>query len=355
MTSEKYSSVTNEKNSNKPVKAGLLSFGMSGKLFHAPFVATSDHFEFVAVVERSKKVAQQFYPNVISYNSVDELLANPEIELVIVNTPNNTHFDFTKQAIEAGKDVLVEKPFVPTANEARALFDLARKLGRKILVYQNRRWNSDFYSVRDIIESNRIGELVEMHIRFDRFRLQIGPKAFKETPLPGSGIGYDLGSHIIDQVISLFGKPEKALKIGTKNRPLTQVEDYVCFVLSYGKGPQIYITTSYMAAESSTAYVLHGTRGSFRKERSDVQENQLNEGMSPLHPDFGRESDADEGVLTYHDSSGEMLTENIPGRRSNFSDLFDLVYQNIRNNQPYPITEDQVIAQLEILEQPFWN
>jgi len=347
--------MTSEQNNNKPVKTGLLSFGMSGQLFHAPFISNNQRYEFTAVVERSKKAAALLYPEVISYDSVDELMADPEIELVIVNTPNNTHFEFTKQAIEAGKDVLVEKPFVPTASEARTLFNLARKLGRKILVYQNRRWNSDFYSVREVIENQKIGEVIEMHVRFDRFRPQIGPKAFKETPLPGSGIAYDLGSHIIDQIISLFGTPEKSLKIGTKNRPNTQVEDYVCFVLSYGKGPQVYITTSYLAAESSSAYVLHGTQGSFRKERSDVQEDQLNEGMSPLHPDFGRESDADEGLLTYFAASQEKLIEKVPARSSNFSDLFELVFQHIRNDQPYPITEEQVIAQLEILEQPFWN
>lgn len=198
--------MTSEQNDNKPVKTGLLSFGMSGKLFHAPFIANSPRYEFTAVVERSKKAAGLLYPDIISYNSVDELLANPEIELVIVNTPNDTHFEFSRQAMEAGKDVLVEKPFVPTAEEARTLFDLARKLGRKLMVYQNRRWNSDFYSVRDIIKSNKIGDIVEMHVRFDRFRSQIGPKAFKETPVPGSGIAYDLGSHIIDQIISLFGK-----------------------------------------------------------------------------------------------------------------------------------------------------
>src|SRR5690606_34262703 len=138
---------------------------MSGKLFHAPFIANSDRFEFVAVVERSKKEATKYYPDVISYNSVEELLSNPEIELVIVNTPNDTHFEFSKKALEAGKHILVEKPFVPTSKEAKELFEFGRSVNKKVLVYQNRRWNSDFYSVKDVIESGRLGDLVEMHVR----------------------------------------------------------------------------------------------------------------------------------------------------------------------------------------------
>src|SRR5690606_28714944 len=140
--------------SEKRIKTGLLSFGMSGRLFHAPFIGDSARFEFVGVVERSKKEASKYYPTVISYNSVDELFDNPEIELVIVNTPNDTHYEFSKKALEAGKHVLVEKPFVATSKEAKELFEFARSVNKKILVYQNRRWNSDFYSVKDIIESN---------------------------------------------------------------------------------------------------------------------------------------------------------------------------------------------------------
>src|SRR5690606_241079 len=189
-------------------------------------------------------------PEVISYDSVEEMLENPAIELIIVNTPNNTHFDLGKRALEAGKDILVEKPFVPTSKEAKDLFDLARSLGRKALVYQNRRWNSDYYAVKDIVETGKLGDIIEMHVRFDRYRSEIGPKVFKETPLPGSGIAYDLGSHIIDQIIDLFGAPLKSIKIGTKNRENTQVEDYVSFVLSYGKGLQVFITTSYLDRKS---------------------------------------------------------------------------------------------------------
>lgn len=340
---------------NKPIKTGLLSYGMSGKLFHAPFVAESDRFEFVAVVERSKKEAQKRYPNVKSYDTVDELINDPQIELVIINTPNNTHYEFTAQALKAGKDVLVEKPFVATSAEAKELFELARSLNRNLLVYQNRRWNSDFLSVKEAVESGKLGNLIEMHVRFDRYRAEIGPKAFKEEPIPASGIAYDLGSHIIDQIILLFGKPDKTMKIGTKNREGTQVEDYVLFILSYKTGLQVFVTTSYLAADPTIAYVLNGSKGSFKKDRSDVQELQLIDGVKPTDPTYGIEPEDSKGKLTYFTDDNEKIVEYPTADRANFMDLFECVYQSIRNGKAYPVKEEQIIQQLEILEQPFWN
>src|SRR5690606_23780525 len=328
---------------------------MSGKLFHAPFVAESNRFEFVAVVERSKKEAQRRYPDVKSYDSVDELMNDPQIELVIINTPNNTHYEFTVQALKAGKDVLVEKPFVATSAEAKELFDLAKSLNRKLLIYQNRRWNSDFLSVKEVLESGKLGKLIEMHVRFDRYRAEIGPKAFKENPIPASGIAYDLGSHIIDQIIYLFGKPDKTIKIGTKNRKGTQVEDYVLFILSYKIGLQVFVTTSYLAADPTVAYTLNGSTGSFKKDRSDVQELQLIEGVKPTDPTYGLEPEESRGKLTYFNEESDKIVEYVEANRANFMDLFECVYQTIRNKKAYPITEEQVIQQLEILEQPFWN
>jgi scyllo-inositol 2-dehydrogenase (NADP+) len=338
-----------------PIKTGLLSFGMSGKIFHAPFIADNPLFEFIAVVERSKKEAKEYYPSIMSYDSVEEMFANPDIELIIINTPNNTHFELSKKALESGKHVLVEKPFVPTSQEAKELFALARSLNKKVMVYQNRRWNSDFLSVKNIIESERIGNLIEMHIRFDRYRPEIGPKAFKEAPIPASGIAYDLGSHMIDQAIYLFGKPLKSLKIGTKNRENTQIEDYVCFVLSYGEGLQIYITISNLVADKDSAYVLRGTEGTFKKLRSDVQEDQLIEGMRPANPNFGVEPEGNQGILTYINRFDEKVVSRVASPTASIIDLFDEVYHTIRSNRSYSVTEDQIITQLEILEQPYWN
>lgn len=342
---------------SKPIQTGILAYGMSGRVFHAPFITTNPNFNLKAVTERTKKEVHKHFPNVISYDSVEDLLADQEIELVIVNTPNNTHFEFAEKAILAGKHVLIEKPMVPTKEEAKTLFDLGRAYGKQVLVYQNRRWDSDFSSLKKVIEDGSLGELIEAHFRFDRYRAEIGPKAFKENPLPASGIGYDLGAHLIDQVISLFGAPEKGITIGTKNRENTQVEDYVNFILSYANGLQVYVTTSNLVADPGPAFVVHGTKGSFKKYRADVQEDQLIDGVLPTDPAYGleKEVDGEESVLISFKEDGEKIIEHIESMKGNYSGLFNAVYEQIRNGTSFPIKENEILDQLDILSQPYWN
>ncbi|MEN0055688.1 MAG: Gfo/Idh/MocA family oxidoreductase, partial [Mucilaginibacter sp.] len=197
-----------------------MAYGMSGRIFHAPFLTTNPGFTFKAVVERHEKKAGKKYPDVISYNSIDELLNDSEIELIIVNTPNNTHFDYAVQALNAGKHVLIEKPAAVTSAEVKALFDLGRKLNLKVMIYQNRRYDSGFISVKEVVESGRLGELIEVHFRLDRYRMPIGPKVFKETKeTPGNGLTYDLGAHLVDNAIYLFGKPLSYVKTTASHRP----------------------------------------------------------------------------------------------------------------------------------------
>src|SRR5690606_23735776 len=176
------------------------------------------------------------------------------------------------------------KPFVATSAEAEELFALAATLGRHIFVYQNRRFDSDFNALRSVVESGKLGKLVEMHLRFDRYRAHIGPKAFKEKPVPASGITYDLGAHLIDQCIALFGVPLKSRKITTKNRAESLVDDYMHFTLFYPDDFMVYVTATYLSADPGPAYVLHGRNGSFKKVLSNVQEKQLDEGLSPFAP-----------------------------------------------------------------------
>lgn len=336
------------------IQTGVLAYGMSGKLFHVPFITSNPRFNLRAVVERSKKQIHLDFPGVISFDAVEDLIQDPEIELVVVNTPNYTHFEFAKKAIEAGKHVLIEKPMVPTRQEAIQLFELGKKHNRKVLVYQNRRWDSDFKMLKQVVQQQSLGKLIEVHFRFDRYRAEIGSKAFKEKPFPGSGIAYDLGSHLVDQVICLFGRPDKVCKIGTKNRKGTEVEDYVTFLLTYQNGPAVFVTLNYLVASPGPGYVIHGTKGTFRKDRTDVQEDQLLQGVSPLDPIFGMEIGG-EGSLTLRTENGdfeEVLLSPSPG---NYSNLFDAVYAAIREGQDFPVKEEEIVEQLEILESHFWN
>lgn len=334
----------------KAIVTGLLAFGMSGKVFHAPFIDAHPGFKFHAVLERNQKNAAQVYPDVKSYDSFDELIADPEIELVIVNTPNFTHVDYTRKCLQAGKHVLVEKPFTPTSAEAKELFDLARSLGKKIFIYHNRRWDSDCTSIQKVVESGQLGKICEVHYRYDRYRTAIGPKTFKEEPNPASGLMYDLGPHLLDQAISLFGKPTSFYKVLGKHREDTKVDDYFMIHLTYPNDLNIFLTSSLLVADPQKAFVIHGSKGSFVKGRSDVQEDQLLKGMKLNNPAYGIEPAESKGRLTIMDEQGIAQVSYVDSENGNYIGLFEAVYQSIVNNVPYPATEDQIITQLEILE-----
>jgi len=342
--------ITQKIRMSSKIVTGIMAYGMSGKVFHAPFVHAHPEFELRAVTERNHKNAATDYPGIISYNTIEELLADEKIELIVINTPNHTHYEYASRALNAGKHILVEKPFTATTNEAKELFNLAKNLNKQIFVYQNRRWDSDFTSVRQIIESGQLGKLNEVHFRFDRYRAAIGPKTFKEERLSASGLQYDLGPHLLDQAISLFGKPDCFNKILGKNRKDTKVDDYFSIHLSYPNSVNVFVHANLLVADPLPAFVLHGSNGTFIKDRVDVQEEQLLKGIKPTDANYGKEPADKTGRLTLIDNAGNKTQQNIPTLTGNYLPLFEAVYQSIRNGQSYPITESDVIAQLEILE-----
>jgi len=334
----------------RPIVTGILSYGMSGRVFHAPFVDTHSSFQFYAVTERSKKNAAKRYPGIISYNSIEELVEDPKIELVIVNTPNHLHYEHTKLALSAGKHVLVEKPFTATVAQAKELFELGKANECKVMVYQNRRWDSDFQSIKNVVEHGKLGDLVEVHFRFDRYRKEISQKYFKEEPLPASGLSYDLGPHLLDQIIALFGKPDSYVKTTGTYRPESKVDDFFNVHLKYPKGLNVFVTGNLQVVNPLPSFVLHGTKGSFVKKRTDVQEAQLEKAMSPLDPKYGFEPHGSEGILTTLKADGSHLTHYNTALKGNYTRLFDAVFECIRLDVPYPIKEDEILCQLEILE-----
>ncbi len=334
----------------KAIITGLMAYGTSGKVFHAPFISGHRGFIFKAVVERHQKRAQTDYPSVISYDTIADLLKDGEMELVIVNTPNNTHFEYAKQALLAGKHVLIEKPAATTSKEVWELFDLGKSLHKQVLVYQNRRWSSDFLSAKEIIESGKPGQIIEVHLRFDRYRNSIGTKAFKEMAIPGSGIVYDLGSHLLDQVISIFAKPLSYTKTTGIYRPGSVVDDYAALHLKYPNQLNVFITVSMLVADPHAGIIIHGSKGSFIKSFCDAQEDQLMAGMLPADPDFGKEPPGKEGRLTLINNEGIKETRLIPSQRGRYMDLFEAVYQTIRNGKEFPVKPDEIITQVEILE-----
>ncbi|MBS1522037.1 MAG: Gfo/Idh/MocA family oxidoreductase [Bacteroidetes bacterium] len=334
-----------------PIKTGLMAYGMSGRVFHAPFIYAHPGFELRAVVERHEKKMTERYPGIISYNQTEELLDDQQIELIIVNTPNNTHFDLAKRSLQAGKHVLVEKPIAATVAEVKELYDLAREVGKHLMVYQNRRWDSDFLSVKEAIESGRLGQLIEVHFRFDRYKTTLSPKQFKETKsMAPNGLAYDLGPHLIDQAISLFGRPLKFTKTTATYREDSEVDDYFHFHLSYPNQLNVYLTSGLLIAQPTPSFVVHGTLGSYIKDRVDVQEAQLDKGITPTDPAYGIEPEGSEGKLVTFDGNNQKNIELIPSYKGQYIQLFEAVHQTIRNGALYPITEEHIAWQIELLE-----
>ncbi|MBP8067610.1 MAG: Gfo/Idh/MocA family oxidoreductase [Pedobacter sp.] len=332
------------------INTGLLAFGMSGKVFHAPFIDAHPGFNLRGITERNRKLAAADYPSIISYNSIDELIADDEIDLVIINTPNFTHYEYANKALRAGKHILVEKPFTATTAQAKELFALAKSVGKKALVYQNRRYDSGFNAVKKVIDGGELGRLVEVHFRYDRYRNEISPKFFKEEPYEASGLLYDLGPHLLDQAICLFGKPEKFHKTLAKHRASTQVDDYFTIHLSYPNDLNVFLTASMLVANIKDAFVVNGMMGSFTKNHADVQEAQLLKNMKPSDVNYGIENPADAGQLTLVTEDGGRKTSIVSSEKGDYMGIFEAVYQNIVNDVPFPITEEDVITQLEILE-----
>lgn len=324
---------------------------MSGRVFHAPFIQLNPGFDLKAVVERREKKAAADLPGITSYNAVDDLLNDSEIELIIVNTPPHTHFELAKKALEAGKHVLVEKPIAINSDEVKALYDLSRQAGRHLMVYQNRRWDGDFVSVKKVIESGRLGELIEVHFRFDRYKTSLSPKVFKETKgLPGNGLVYDLAPHLIDQAISLFGKPLSFKKTTGIYRENSEVPDYFHFHLTYPYQLNVFLTSGLLIAQPTPSFVVHGTLGSFIKDRVDTQEAQLDNGIWPDAPGYGIEPAGEDGILVTMDAENRKSTERIACEKGNYMGLFDAVYHTIRGGALYPITEEHIAWQMELLE-----
>lgn len=335
----------------KQINVGILAYGMSGKVFHAPFFEIHTGFNFSAVVERTKKTAQQDYPAIMSYNSVDELLNDANIDLVVVNTPNYLHYEHTKAALEKGKHVLVEKPFVANVQQAKELFDLAESLDKKLFVYQNRRWDSDFLAVKNVIESGKLGKLSEFHIRFERYRKTISPKAFKEESNAASGLMYDLGPHLLDQVIHLFGEPLSYHKFLGKNREGTQVDDYFFIQLAYPDSLNVTVSSNLLVVAPQAAFTVNGTNGSFIKVRADVQESELMQGIKPSEKDFGIEDSKNSGILTLLNDRGERIETKVASKAGNYFPIFEAVYQTVVNDVPFPISKEEILIQLSILSE----
>ncbi|HEU4607379.1 MAG TPA: Gfo/Idh/MocA family oxidoreductase [Chitinophagaceae bacterium] len=331
-----------------PIKTAICSFGMSGRLFHAPFIDVHEGFQLSAVWERSRREAEKFYPGIRSFSSYEEMLAMPGLELVVVNTPNYTHYEYARMALEAGKHVLVEKPFTIQYSEAESLLELAAKRGLIISVYQNRRFDSDFQLVKQVMQQGLLGELAEAEIHFDRFNLALSAKKHKEIPGPGTGVLFDLGPHLIDQALQLFGRPDHVFADVFAMRKVSQVPDYMEVLLYYPR-LRVRLKSGYLVMEPIPSYVLHGSNGSFHKSRADVQEADLLNGKKPGSAGWGNEATGEEGLLVRL-KEGIKQRELLPAPAGNYLEFYEQLYLAIRDAAAAPVTAEEALATMRVLE-----
>ncbi len=329
------------------LNVAIIGFGLSGRYLQAPFFEANPNFNLKIIVSVNQN-PKAFYPNVAVAKSIDEVLGDTTIDLVSICSPNETHFEYAKRALQSGKDVMVEKPFTATTKEALELISLAKKQHKILTIFQNRRWDSDFLTVKKLIEENRLGEILNFEIHFNRFKPALNIKKWKEINTASSGILYDLGAHIIDQTIVLFGAPKNVWGQTFIQRENSTIDDAFDIQLDYGK-LKVTLCSSLMVREESPRYIIHGTKGSFVKYGIDVQEDQLKAGITPMDIGFGEEPFSNAGTL-YTEKNELPFTEKIETEKGNWAILFENVHDAIVHGKTLLVKPEEVLEQLKIIE-----
>jgi len=333
---------------SSPITTALLSYGMSGEIFHAPFLSTHSGFQLKKVVERSKKKISQRYPQIISVKDRNEVLNDPSIELVIVNTPNETHYSFVKEVLNAGKHVVVEKPFTVTSAEAEELIALAKAKNKILTVFQSRRFDGDFKTLQQVVKDGLVGKIVEAEIHYDRFRNYIEVNTWKEEAKPGTGILYNLGSHMLDQVLVLFGKPNEVdARIGIQ-RTGGAVDDFYDIRLSYDN-LLVIVKSSYLVREQGPRYTLHGVQGSFVKYGIDPQEQDLKDGKLPNISGWGKEDKQWWGKIN-STIDGAHVEKKIETLSGDYREFYDNLFDAIRNNKSLSVKPEEAKEVIRLIE-----
>lgn len=329
------------------LNVAIIGFGLSGRYLQAPFFEVNPNFNLKTIVSNSQN-PQSFFPNVSVARSLEEVLADDSIDLVSICSPSATHFDYAKRTLLAGKNVLVEKPFTATAEEAEELIALSKKQGKILTVFQNRRFDSDFMTVQKVIEGGFLGEIVNFEIHFNRFKPVLNPKKWKEVVAPANGIIYDLGSHIIDQVITLFGVPQSVWGQTFTQREQSEIDDAFDIRMDYGK-LKITLKSSLLVREDSPRYIVYGTKGSFVKYGIDVQEDHLKAGMLPTDTYFGVEPTINSGILNT-EFNGLAFRGNVETLQGNWALLFQNLHDVIVDGNELFIKPEEVLEQIKIIE-----
>ncbi|AEI51274.1 oxidoreductase [Runella slithyformis] len=305
------------------LNVGLIGFGLSGRYFHAPFLKVNPRFNLTKVVTRNAAAVHEFDPAIEIVDSAEALLADASIDLVFVCTPNDLHFPYAKAALEAGKHVVIEKPFTNTTAEADALISLAKEKNLIVSAYQNRRWDADFLTIQQLLQDGSLGDIIEFEGHFDRYRPEVAQGTWKEVAAAGAGTLYNLGPHLIDQALVLFGTPQKVTATIKIIRPGGETDDYFDIRLDYAD-KSVILKASLVVFENGLRYVIHGTKGSFIKSGLDIQEDTLRKNILPNTEDWGQEPESQFGTL--YTEAGKTIVPTLPGH---YTPFYDNIYEAI--------------------------
>lgn len=330
------------------IRTGLASYGMSGKVFHAPFLENNQNFVLKKIVERRPKGSKEKYPEVEIVQSYNELIDDKNIDLVIVNTPDQTHWELTKKALKAGKHVVVEKPFVVKSSDGEELIKIAKEENLVLSVFQNRRWDGDFMTVKKVLEKSWLGRLVEYEAHFDRYRNFIKENTWKEEEGKGTGVLYNLGSHLIDQALVLFGLPEVVNANIRTFRDGGKVNDYFDIRLEY-ETFRVILKSSYLVREPGPTYILNGTNGSFVKYGTDPQEELLNKGVLPVGNEWAKEEEGQWGLLNAN-IKGNDVRKRIKTLQGNYNEFYNNIYKAIKEDEELAVKPGEALDVIRIIE-----
>ena len=305
------------------IRVGVIGFGLAGRVFHTAVVEATPGLELAVIVQRSGDEAENAYPRVKIARSIEEMLKDETIKLVIVGTPSYSHFEISEQCLRAGHNVVIDKPFTLTSEEARRLIELARE--RKVLLtaYQNRRWDGDFMTVKQVLASGKLGRIVSYESHFDRYRSEPKRDVWRESGGPGGGTLFDLGPHLIDQATTLFGDPESVFADVRIDRETGVTDDAFDIQLKFPSGVTALLRSTLTACKAGPRFVVHGTRGSFVKWGLDPQEDQLKAGMKFGDAGFGEDPE---------NLWGELYIAGKPVERvKTAAGDYRLLYANVRD------------------------
>lgn len=334
------------------ISTAVISYGISARTFHIPFITTNPGYSLDIIMQRNGNDALEKYPSVKVVNTFEEVISDQHIELVIIASPNTTHFPYAKAAMLAGKHVVVEKPFTNTSAEALELVELSKKTGKICAVYQNRRYVADFLTMKSILDQGLLGQPVEFFAHYDRYRPS--PRTYglwREELLPGSGIFYDLGPHLIDQALMLFGKPTSITADIRKMKSYSQVDDFFDVKLEFNN-LIVTLHASMLVREMGPRYMIHGTKGSFKKSGEDPQEELLKAGVLPTGNDWGKEDPTNFGLI-HTEIDGKVIRKIYPSLQGSYGMFYQNLYNSIAEGAPLKETPEHGYDVIKLIELAF--